>query len=108
MATVVSDFPRAVRVIENTWITLSDGTRLAAKIWLPEAAEDEPVPGGARVLALPQARRHRCAGSAAVPVPGRPWLRRGPRRPARPWRLRGFARGRVHPSRAGRRGRGDR
>jgi len=45
MATVVRDFPRAVRVIENTWITLSDGTRLAAKIWLPEDAEDDPVPG---------------------------------------------------------------
>jgi len=45
MATVVRDFPRAVRVIENTWITLSDGTRLAAKIWLPDDAEDSPVPG---------------------------------------------------------------
>src|SRR3954469_11487966 len=45
MATVVSEFPRPVRVIENTWIRLSDGTRLAAKIWLPEDAEDDPVPG---------------------------------------------------------------
>ena len=45
MATVVREFPRAVRVIENTWITLSDGTRLAAKIWLPDDAEDDPVPG---------------------------------------------------------------
>lgn len=41
---VVSEFPRSVRVIENTWIPLSDGTRLAAKIWLPERAETEPVP----------------------------------------------------------------
>lgn len=39
-----TDFPRQVREIENTWIPLSDGTRLAARIWLPEDAEDDPVP----------------------------------------------------------------
>ena len=36
--------PRAIREIEHCWIPLSDGTRLAAKIWLPIDAEDEPVP----------------------------------------------------------------
>lgn len=40
----VTDFPRKVREIENQWITLSDGCRLAARIWLPEDAEDDPVP----------------------------------------------------------------
>ena len=44
MATVVRDFPHSVRVIENTWITLSDGTSLAAKIWLPDDADTDPVP----------------------------------------------------------------
>ena len=29
------DFPRAVRRIDHTWIPLADGTRLAARIWLP-------------------------------------------------------------------------
>ena len=38
------DFPHAVREIENTWIPLADGTRLAARIWLPEDAEQKPVP----------------------------------------------------------------
>jgi hypothetical protein len=33
-----------VREIEHTWIPLGDGTRLAARIWLPEDAEAEPVP----------------------------------------------------------------
>ncbi|OOC09600.1 MULTISPECIES: CocE/NonD family hydrolase [Thioalkalivibrio] len=33
-----------VKLIENTWITLSDGCRLAARIWLPEDAGDNPVP----------------------------------------------------------------
>ncbi|MFP4468545.1 MAG: CocE/NonD family hydrolase [Bacteroidales bacterium] len=32
-------------VIENTWIKMSDGARLAAKIWLPENTENKPVPG---------------------------------------------------------------
>ena len=36
--------PRAIREIEHCWIPLPDGTRLAAKIWLPIDAEDEPVP----------------------------------------------------------------
>jgi putative CocE/NonD family hydrolase len=39
-----TDFPRRVREIEHTWIPLADGTRLAARIWLPEDAEDDPVP----------------------------------------------------------------
>ena len=38
------EFPRSVREIENTWLHLSDGTRLAARIWLPEDAEAAPVP----------------------------------------------------------------
>ena len=32
------------RVIENEWITLKDGSRLAARIWLPKDAETDPVP----------------------------------------------------------------
>jgi putative CocE/NonD family hydrolase len=40
----VSEFPRRVREIENAWITLSDGCRLAARIWLPEDAAESPVP----------------------------------------------------------------
>ncbi len=42
---VVTEFPRPVREIFHTWIPLSDGTRLAARIWLPEDAEESPVPG---------------------------------------------------------------
>lgn len=41
---VKTDFPRKVREIENTWIPMPDGTRLAARIWLPEDAESDPVP----------------------------------------------------------------
>ena len=41
---VVTEFPRAVRVIENEWIPLADGTRLAARLWLPEDAAQDPVP----------------------------------------------------------------
>jgi predicted acyl esterase len=44
MANIVTTFPRAVRVIEHTLIPLKDGTTLAARIWLPEDAERNPVP----------------------------------------------------------------
>lgn len=37
-------FPHAVRVVENTFIPLKDGTRLAARLWLPDDAERNPVP----------------------------------------------------------------
>lgn len=35
---------RPFTVIENQWITLADGTRLAARIWMPDNAEADPVP----------------------------------------------------------------
>jgi putative CocE/NonD family hydrolase len=41
---VVSDLPRPVRTLEHVWIPLSDGSRLGARIWLPEDAEEHPVP----------------------------------------------------------------
>ena len=41
---IVTEFPRSVRVIEHTLIPLSDGTELAARIWLPDDAERSPVP----------------------------------------------------------------
>ena len=36
--------PQKVREIENTWVTMPDGVKLAARIWLPEGAEQHPVP----------------------------------------------------------------
>lgn len=41
---VRSDYPHHITTIENEWIVVRDGTRLAAKIWLPEDAESRPVP----------------------------------------------------------------
>jgi uncharacterized protein len=41
---VVTDLPRPVRVIDHVWIPLADGTRLGARIWLPQDAEQDPVP----------------------------------------------------------------
>ena len=41
---VVEQFPRQVRELENVWIPMPDGTRLAARIWLPVDAEKAPVP----------------------------------------------------------------
>ncbi len=36
--------PRPVREIEIAWIPLSDGTKLAARLFLPEDAEARPIP----------------------------------------------------------------
>ncbi|MDX1465710.1 MAG: CocE/NonD family hydrolase, partial [Halomonas sp.] len=41
---VKHDFPHAVREIPHLEIPLADGTRLAARLWLPEGAEQAPVP----------------------------------------------------------------
>ena len=39
-----TDFPYPIQEIENTWIPMSDGSRLAARLWLPVGAETQPVP----------------------------------------------------------------
>lgn len=39
-----TSFPHRVRDIENIWITLSDGCRLAARLWLPDDEPCSPVP----------------------------------------------------------------
>jgi putative CocE/NonD family hydrolase len=36
--------PAGIREIENVFITLSDGCRIAARLWLPDSADDVPVP----------------------------------------------------------------
>ncbi len=41
---IVTAFPHRIREIEHTWIRLADGTHLAARLWLPEGAEAQPVP----------------------------------------------------------------
>ncbi|WP_291320680.1 CocE/NonD family hydrolase [Desulfonatronospira sp.] len=33
-----------IQVVENQWIPMSDGCRIAAKIWIPESAGKKPVP----------------------------------------------------------------
>lgn len=39
-----TEFPHSVTILENVWIPLANGTQLAAKIWLPDSAHDQPVP----------------------------------------------------------------
>ena len=42
--TIVTRFSNSVRRVEHFWITLKDGVRLSARMWLPEDAETNPVP----------------------------------------------------------------
>ncbi|MEN3262084.1 CocE/NonD family hydrolase [Sodalis endosymbiont of Spalangia cameroni] len=55
-----------MRIIETVWIPLSDGCRLAARLWLPD--ESSPVP--AILEYLPYRRRDRHRGDDAVLHPG--------------------------------------
>ncbi|WP_394216245.1 CocE/NonD family hydrolase [Brachybacterium vulturis] len=38
-------FPHEVQETEHLWIPMSDGTRLAARLWRPLSSDAEPVPG---------------------------------------------------------------
>ena len=40
---VRDDLPHSVRVVETEWIPLADGTRLAARLWLPKGAGAVPA-----------------------------------------------------------------
>ncbi|WP_373504102.1 CocE/NonD family hydrolase [Aestuariivirga sp.] len=44
MPKIVTEFPHEVDIVENLFIPLRDGTKLAAKLWIPKSAEKEPVP----------------------------------------------------------------
>ena len=65
----IEDFPRKVCEIENIWIPMPDGTRLAARIWLPEDAEADPVP--AILEYLPYRKRD---GTCARDALTHPWF----------------------------------
>ena len=41
---VVESLPHPVREVEHCWIPMPDGTRLAARLWIPDGAEASPVP----------------------------------------------------------------
>ncbi|MDF1501008.1 MAG: CocE/NonD family hydrolase [Anaerolineales bacterium] len=44
MIDIIEDFHHDVHRIDNTWIKMSDGIQLAATLWLPEGADEHPVP----------------------------------------------------------------
>ena len=44
MMKIVTDLPYKVKIIENVFIPMKDGKRLAARVWLPERAQVTPLP----------------------------------------------------------------
>jgi putative CocE/NonD family hydrolase len=62
---------RPFRRIENEWIALKDGTRLAARMWIPVGAEHSPVPVVWEYLPYRKRdfERHRDTGWAEAFVP---------------------------------------
>ena len=65
--TTVTAFPRAIERRDPVWIPLKDGTRLAARVWLPTDAEASPVP--AILEYLPYRRRDFTAQRDALTHP---------------------------------------
>ncbi|WP_241384864.1 CocE/NonD family hydrolase [Rhodococcus sp. CH91] len=63
----ITDLPHEVRVIENVFIPMRDGVRLAARIWLPVDAEKNPVP--AVLEYLPYRKRDSTRGRDALNHP---------------------------------------
>ncbi len=41
---IIDEFPRTPAVLTGLFIPMSDGTRLAARVWLPDDADRNPVP----------------------------------------------------------------
>ncbi|WP_285398152.1 CocE/NonD family hydrolase [Lysinibacillus sp. fls2-241-R2A-57] len=41
---IITQFPYTYQTIENTWIVLTDGTKLSSRIWLPEVEKNQKVP----------------------------------------------------------------
>jgi putative CocE/NonD family hydrolase len=63
----VTSFPHRVQIDEHVWIPMSDGVRLAAKIWRPVTAGDEPVPGILEFI--PYRKRDLTAGRDSIHHP---------------------------------------
>src|ERR1019366_7778665 len=70
--------PRPYRTVDLTWVSVKDGVRLAVRLWLPEGADQRPVPA----VTAPD-----CIRPAGHP---------------RLWRLGRRAPGRVHDTAGGR------
>ncbi|QXE01633.1 CocE/NonD family hydrolase [Terribacillus sp. DMT04] len=41
---IKTTYPHQIKQIRHVWIPMRDGVKLSARIWLPEDAENEPVP----------------------------------------------------------------
>ncbi len=64
---IVEQFPHEVEVLDPVFITLSDGVRLAVRVWLPNDAAQNPVP--AILEYLPYRRRDGTADRDALTHP---------------------------------------
>ncbi|MBT5433817.1 MAG: CocE/NonD family hydrolase [Alphaproteobacteria bacterium] len=66
--TIRTAFPHPFHEVHTLWIPLADGRRLAARMWLPDDAENDPVP--AIIESIPY-RRH--DGTILGDAPTHPW-----------------------------------
>ena len=57
MPDIQTEFPHSVHCIENLWVPMPDGVKLAAKLWLPEAAVTGAAPVPVVLEYLPYRKR---------------------------------------------------
>jgi hypothetical protein len=63
----VTELPNPIHCIETAWIPMPDGCKLAARIWLPDDAEQNPVP--AVLEYIPYRRRDHTRARDALMMP---------------------------------------
>ncbi|RBP65437.1 hypothetical protein DFO66_10420 [Brevibacterium sanguinis] len=63
----VDEFPCEVRTVENVFIPMRDGARLAARLWIPLEAVDEPMP--AVLEYIPYRKRDNSRGRDTLNMP---------------------------------------
>ncbi|WP_309131488.1 CocE/NonD family hydrolase [Brevibacterium sp.] len=63
----VEEFPYEVRTVENVFITMRDGARLAARLWIPIEALSEPMP--AVLEYIPYRKRDNSRGRDTLNMP---------------------------------------
>ena len=66
---IVSSFPNEVVDVEHRFIPMTDGVRLASRLWIPRGAEESPVPAILEYIPYRKGDRMRLPWAKAMAVP---------------------------------------
>ena len=77
-----NEYPQEIEIIPHTVIPMPDGCKLAARIWRPVTAVDQPIPVILKYLPYRKKRPDIAAGCDDAAASGGAWLCGGAARPA--------------------------